>query len=323
VTGVSLGDGVRVDLADGTRVALDGGDDGDVTALSHAHGDHYDDAMADDVVASELTAALARERFEADLQSAEHPAVERFPAGHVAGSRALRVTDPDTGRRYLYTGDFCPRDRLYLDGFDPVDADVLVVEATYGEPGYDLPPTDEVLADAVDWLAALDAPALLFGYALGRAQKLLKMAERAGCDRIFVSDAIARCSAVVERHADVSFRGQPWGDDVDLGPGDALVLPSGTSRMDFVERLAEAGAVRAGFSGWAVDESFRYRGGYDETFPLSDHADFDELLATVDAVDPETVYVQHGFAAELAGELTGRGYDARELKANQSTLADF
>ncbi|WP_458205749.1 hypothetical protein [Haladaptatus sp. NG-SE-30] len=37
--------------------------------------------------------------------------------------------------------------------------------------------------------------------------------------------------------------------------------------------------MKVGFSRWAVTDSYRYRGGYDVTFPLSDHCDFDDLDA--------------------------------------------
>jgi len=97
-----------------------------------------------------------------------------------------------------------------------------------------------------------------------------------------------------------------------------------TARIDWIDRLAEdTGAVKAGFSGWAVDQSFKFRGDYDVTFPLSDHCDFEELRAVVDAVDPDTVFTQHGSAATFADHLTAAGYDATSLRQNQLSLDDF
>ncbi|WP_436931582.1 mRNA 3'-end processing factor [Halosimplex halobium] len=321
---VRLGSGVEVTFAGGERFVADGSGDADATLVSHAHGDHY--ASGSEIVASELTAALLDARRDGAAPTAvDHPAVELFPAGHVAGSRAMRLTDPETGRRYLYTGDCSTRDRFHLDGFDPVDADVLILETTYGKPEYRFPSTAESEAAIQSWLAATtDRPVLLFGYALGRAQKLQRVLADSPRERVFVTDAVADVSDVIERYRDVTFPGERYDADVDLRAGDALVC-SGSPRSPWVESLvASTGAVTAGFSGWAVDDSFVYRRGFDEGFVLTDHPDYDELLEVVAAVDPEQVYTQHGFADEFATSVTSElGIPAQSLKRNQATLGDF
>jgi putative mRNA 3-end processing factor len=316
-------DGIEIELSDGTRVVCDADDpDGDVNVLSHAHGDHWPEGEVT-AVCSPLTASLASVRRDVPCHRTTDKRVELLPAGHVAGSRAALVTDPD-GTRYLYTGDVCTRSRFYLDGFEPPTADVLVVEATYGEPGYVFP-DHATLADEIrTWLAETTAPVLLLGYALGRAQKLQLFAEAADRDRVLTTDAVHRVNEAIEAHRGVRFGAEQYGSETELTAGDALVLPMTSGRIDWVDRLAdETGAVKAGFSGWAADASFRFRGDYDVTFPLSDHCDFEELLSLVAAVDPERVYTQHGAAASLAARLTDAGYDATALRQNQTSLGEF
>ena len=51
----------------------------------------------------------------------------------------------------------------------------------------------------------------------------------------------------------------------------------------------------------------------DVAFPLSDHADYDELLRYVELVQPKRVLTVHGFAAEFAADLRRRGIEAWAL----------
>ncbi|MFB6255709.1 MAG: MBL fold metallo-hydrolase RNA specificity domain-containing protein [Haloplanus sp.] len=324
--GVRLRDGIEVELDNGETVLFDGSGTAETTVLSHAHGDHLPE-MADDIVASRLTADLAATRMDdANPTVTSSPQVTLHDAGHIAGSRAAELTDPETGRTYCYTGDCSTRDRFYLRGFDPVDADVLIIESTYGKPEYRFPPTDGVVREIRDWLDdTMEEVVLLFSYALGRAQKLQRILAGTARNRAFVTDAIADLNAVIASHLDVSFPARRYGSDIDLEPGDALVLPMQTSRLSWIEALIETNdAVTAGFSGWALDDSFVYRRGLDEGFVLSDHCDFDELVEVVRTVDPERVYTHHGFADAFATHLTTEyGYDTRALKKNQSTLGDY
>jgi putative mRNA 3-end processing factor len=249
-----------------------------------------------------------------------------IPAGHIAGSRAVLLTDPETDCRYLYTGDCRLSDRLYLDGFDPVDADVLILETTYGDPKYRFPSPEKTHNRIREWLAqTMDDVVILFGYALGRAQKLQVLLESTARSRVFITDAIAELNAVIESHREISFDARRYTTDVTLQPGDAVVLPMQTTRLGWIESLIEAtDAITAGFSGWAIDDSFIYQRGVDKGFVLSDHCDYDELIELVTTVDPERVYTQHGFTETFATRLTREhGYDTQALKSNQSTLGDF
>ena len=320
---VRLRDGVEFELASGETVVCDARrPNGDVNVVSHAHGDHLGSG-ATTAVTSPLTAAVAAARGSGRLEPVTHPAVTLLDSGHVAGSRAALVDDGET--RVLYTGDVSTRDRAFLSGFEPVPADVLIVESTYGRPAYVFPEQSTLEAEILDFLAdTADRPAVVFGYAFGRAQtaqRLVARADRNGA--LCVTDAVADVNAAIEAHLDVTFGAQRWEPGDGLDPGDVLVRP-GSPRRDAVARLVEAtDAVTVGLSGWAVDESYRYARGLDAAFPLSDHCDYTELRALVAAVDPSVVYTHHGFAEDLAATLARDGYGAYALRRNQATLADY
>src|SRR5438067_2257384 len=74
-------------------------------------------------------------------------------------------------------------------------------------------------------------------------------------------------------------------------------------------------------SGWAVDPNAIYRYQVDAAFPLSDHADYDDLLRYVELVGPKRVFTLHGFAAQFARDLRARGIEAWALtEENQMEL---
>ena len=323
VPAVRLRDGVHV--AGDRRVVFDARRaTGDVTVVSHAHADHArrrDDAP---VVCSALTAALLEARTGVSLDHVQAaPGVELRPAGHVPGSRAALV-DVD-GTRVLYTGDVSTRDRGPLSGFEPVGADVLVVEATYGRPAYRFPPQRECEARVRDFVADAEGPVALFGYALGRAQTLQRLVAEATARRLVVHPAVHAVNETIASHTGRSFPAVPWTELDRLDPDDVVVAPAGARRDEwFAAQRRRLEPVTAACSGWAVDPGYRHRLGVDEAFVLSDHGDFDELVALVRAVDPERVYTHHGFAADLAAHLAvEHGYDAVALRRGQRRLEEY
>src|SRR5205823_1061388 len=70
-------------------------------------------------------------------------------------------------------------------------------------------------------------------------------------------------------------------------------------------------------TGWAVDPNCRFRYQTDAAFPLSDHADFPELIELVKRVGPKRVFTLHGFAADFAQTLREIGFEARALSEEE------
>jgi putative mRNA 3-end processing factor len=317
-------DGIHFDV-DGEKFVADSRSAaGDVNIVSHAHFDHLHQSDSR-VVCSELTARLAEARTDEEVQRDENHDVELIPSGHILGSSAALFGEE---KKYLYTGDVSMRDRAYLEGFEPRSADVLVVESTYGIPAYTFPEQKEVESRIRDFVADnRDQPLYLFGYSLGKAQKIQKIIEDVAERPVLAHGAVKKMNDAVEEASDMSFDAVPYGENKKkLKEENAiLVAPSRSSQADWMEKNMEKfGGLKAGFSGWAAQESFKYRGGYDETFVLSDHCDFEELVELVQSVDPEEVYTQHGFDEELASYLARElGYNAKALKKNQTSLSQF
>ena len=80
---------------------------------------------------------------------------------------------------------------------------------------------------------------------------------------------------------------------------------------------------RSIFSAFAT--GWQNRGGYSKVFPLSDHADFSQLLEYVKTANPKNVFTVHGYAREFAHFVQRRlGISARPLEeCAQKTLEEF
>src|SRR5262245_4526837 len=97
--------------------------------------------------------------------------------------------------------------------------------------------------------------------------------------------------------------------------GKVLLCPPSVAGSAMLRNL---GRTRlAVLTGWAVDQNCRYRYQAHAAFPLSDHADFPDLLEMVKQVKPRQVYTLHGFAADFAQTLREIGYQAYALSEDE------
>jgi putative mRNA 3-end processing factor len=235
--------------------------------------------------------------------------LELFPAGHVLGSAQLRVTR--NGVALGYSGDLCLEPTLTAERAEVVECDVLVLESTFGLPRYVFPPKDEVLAAVrrfVDDALADGATPVLLGYALGKAQEILK----------FLGEAGYRCRAHPVVHAiDKVYQAQGVSlPNVELlgpegpHPGEVVVAPPHLARTSPILRIRNRRT--AVLTGWAIDGRRGFR-GVDAAFPLSDHADFPSLLRYARATGAARVLTIHGYARELATALRREGLRAEPL----------
>ncbi len=85
-------------------------------------------------------------------------------------------------------------------------------------------------------------------------------------------------------------------------------------------RLAGLGrTVTIAPTGWAVDERTKYRWGVDHALPLSDHADYDQLLETIQRVEPKEIYCTHG-PVEFVDLLRDMGHNAFPLAPREQKM---
>lgn len=284
--------------------------------VSHAHADHI--ARHELALATATTGRLYRHRLGPRYRVQEMRYGEpiefggvrltALPAGHCLGSAMLLAEDGDAS--LLYTGDFKLGPSATAEPAELPHADILVMESTFGLPRYRLPPREQVIAQLLevvhDALAEGKTP-VIHAYPLGKSQEVTKLLTDAGVP-VLQHPAIYEISRIYEAC------GMPLGN-VGQYVGEALAghavvtLPRGMNNF----RLAKLGrTVSIAPTGWAVDPRTKYRWGVDHALPLSDHADFGQLIETVRIVAPREVYCTHG-SEEFVDHLRDLGFNAFPL----------
>ena len=293
--------------------------------VSHAHSDHI--APHEEIIVSERTARLLECRMPGDR--AEHilPFGEKrtvhgidlmlLPAGHIFGSAQCFLSLGDD--TLLYTGDFKLRPGKSAEQAEWQQADTLIMETTFGLPRYRFPPTEEVVDQIVSFcretIDAGEVPVLL-GYSLGKAQEILCSLDGAGLTPM-LHGSVYQMTRIYEQF------GQSFCKYVRYKPNDVagkvLICPPSANRSHMLEKIPRKRVAM--ITGWAVDANVVYRYQVDAAFPLSDHADYEDLIRYVELVQPRRVLTLHGFAAAFARDLRARGVEAWALsEENQMEL---
>ena len=298
----------------------------DFAFVSHAHADHT--GRHAETILTDGTSRLMRARQGTPV-GIEHivPWRERrrlrdfeimlIPAGHVLGSAQCFIES--SAGTLLYTGDFKLREGLSSERAEAEPAETLIMETTFGLPHYVFPPAAEVIAEVVKFcheaLEDGDVPVLL-GYSLGKAQEILSALATANVP-VMLHGAVWKMTRVYEGLG-MTF---PAYQKYAAGEvsGHALICPPNVNGSAMLRKIRNRRVAM--LSGWAMTPGARFRYQADAAFPLSDHADYTDLLKHVDAVAPKRVLTLHGYAHEFARDLRERGIEAWSLTgANQLEL---
>jgi Cft2 family RNA processing exonuclease len=248
------------------------------------------------------------------------PSVEirLLPAGHILGSAQIHI-ETDQGS-LLYTGDFKLRPSLSVEPTEWCHAETLIMETTFGLPKYAFPPTEQVLAEMVAFCRSAladGAVPVLMGYSLGKAQEILCGLAQAGLEALLHSAVFKMTEIYRELRPGFPQNYELYDPEqsTDLFgnrlAGRVLVFPPNLVRSPLLKGIPNRRV--AVLTGWAVEPSARFRYGADAAFPLSDHADYADLLRYVELVNPKRVLTLHGYAAAFASDLRARGMEAWAL----------
>ena len=293
--------------------------------ITHGHADHAR-AGHGAVLATPQTLAIMAERYGAGFAQTTQAAaygetiardeveVTLVPAGHVLGSAQAVVRGK--GMTLVVSGDYKRQRDPTCPPFEPVPCDVFISEATFGLPVFRHPPANEEVGRLLRSMEQFPERTHLVGaYALGKAQRIIRLIREAGYDKtIYVHGALERLNRLYESFG------------VDLGPIAPATIARG-AKADFAGQLviappsaiADRWARRfpdplpAFASGWMLVRARARQRGIELPLVISDHADWDELTATIDELRPGELWVTHGREEALLRWAELHGVAARAL----------
>lgn len=273
-----------------------------VRVVTHIHSDHLlgikeSVARCEGVLATPLTrdliGALKGEEIAQSIRPLPYETpftykderITLYPAGHIIGSAQV-LWEAKEGFRAVYTGDFRP------PGATPIHCDLLVMEATYGNPKNIRRFRDRVESELVSLIqrSLKQGPVYIFGYH-GKLQEVMGILAEHRLDvPIIMPEPVYRLVEVCRRHgfefqncySSKSEEGQKARKGVHIG-----LYHTATSRW------VGAQATRITLSGWQFDAPYKKTGEREYSVALSNHADFEELLEYVWQCRPRQVFTDN------------------------------
>ncbi len=297
----------------------------DRALITHGHSDHARSGHRS-VLATRETLDIMALRYGADFAVSRQAArlgetidlngvtVSFHPAGHVLGSAQIAVKH--NGLTIVASGDYKRQPDPTCAAFEVVPCDVFITEATFALPVFRHPPAEDEIGKLLRSVEQFPERSHLVGaYALGKAQRVMRLLRDAGYDRpIYIHGAMAKISDYYQSQG------------IDLGQLEPATVESG-SRTDFAggvvigppSTFADRWArrfpdpVSSFASGWMRIRQRAKQGGVELPLIISDHGDWDELAVTIRETGASEVWVTHGREEALVRWCELEGLTARPL----------
>jgi putative mRNA 3-end processing factor len=295
----------------------------DRALITHAHSDHAR-AGHDAVVATPETLDLMRLRYGdkfagttqaigyGETVALDGVRVTFHPAGHVLGSAQIAVEA--NGLRIVAAGDYKDVADPTCAPFELVPCDVFITEATFGLPVFRHGDPDGEIAKLLRSVALFPERAHLVGaYSLGKAQRVIALIRKGGYDRpIYLHGAMETITRYYERRGIAlgELRAVRDADKAQLAGAIAICPPSALQEV-WSRRFPDP--VSSFASGWMRERARARQRGVELPLVISDHADWDGLIATIGATGASEIWVTHGQEDALVHWCQTHGLKARPL----------
>ncbi|WP_276090680.1 MBL fold metallo-hydrolase [Pedobacter sp. JY14-1] len=261
--------------------------------ISHAHGDHAVGGNGE-VYCTGPTQRFMEHRYKRFAAQRFHiygyrhefllngVKISFLPAGHMLGSAMVLMEYQ--GVRYLYTGDYKLQPDLTCEPVELVGANVLITETTFADPDFSHP-------DAVGEVLKLNdvrGNIMLGAYALGKSQRLISLISKYCTEkRILLHHSIVPFARIYEEMGITLGKYEVYDRKLMKQQKDHMIYM--VPPMVFNSYFRAVNVVRVFATGWKYLQQ-----GNPLQLLISDHADWDDILLTVDRVKPEQIWTNHG-----------------------------
>ena len=291
--------------------------------ITHGHSDHARSGHGAVLATAQTLAIMALRygaKFAGSTQEVAYGELLRIgdidvsfhPAGHVLGSAQILMQSGDC--RVVNTGDYKRASDPTCAAFEPVACDAFITEATFGLPVFRHPDTRLEVERLLASCRLFPERAHLVGaYSLGKAQRLMALIRQAGWDRpIWIHGAMEKITDyyISEGIELGDIRKVAAADRPGLG-GEIIICPPSAMQDLWARKFPDP--VTAFASGWMRVRARARQVGVSLPLVVSDHADWDDLCATVLETGCSEVWVTHGAEDALVHWATMQGLKARPL----------
>ena|SRR5690606_10096925 len=203
-------------------------------------------------------------------------------AGHILGSAQILLIYK--GVRYLYTGDYKVQSDATCEPLDYTHADVLITESTFADPKVKHP-------DYVTEIKKLNQTPfniLLGAYGLGKAQRLNQLINiHCPEKKVLIHFSILPIHRIYEQYGVDSLQYAAYDRKImkHNKQGHIYIVPALTFKSYFHAK----DLVKAFASGWEYLQRQN-----DISLYISDHVDWDDIIAYVERVQPREIWTLHG-----------------------------
>ncbi len=242
-------------------------------------------------------------------------AVTLYPAGHVLGSAQALLEYK--GERIVVTGDYKRGSDSTCEDFEVVPCDILVTEATFGLPVFQHPAAKDEIQKLINSIKEYPDRAHLVGaYALGKAQRVIKLLREAGYDKpIYLHGAQVKLCNLYEELGidlgDLRRASEVKKADKDLFKGAIVIAPPSALKDRWSRRFPDPVVAMA--SGWMHVKARARQRGAELPLIISDHADWNELLLTIKETGAKKIWVTHGREDALVYYCRQQGLESEPL----------
>ena len=295
--------------------------------VTHGHADHAR-AGHRSVTATPETHAIMQVRYADDapetrvrLQYGEkielpgNVTLWLAPAGHILGS--AQVVLEHNNQRIVVSGDYKRHRDPTCTPFEVVKTDVFVTEATFALPVFSHPPLEEEIMKLIDSMNLFPSRAHLVGvYSLGKCQRIMMALREAGYAKPFyMHGALIRLTRLYE---DYGYDFGEWVPVTDLPAkekeitrGHIVLAPPSAIADRWSRTLPDVLPTVA--SGWMQVRARVRQRRAEMALIVSDHADWNDLLRTVEDTQASDVWITHGRVEALEYALNEKGIRAKAL----------